>query len=53
MLQPEPKTLDEARGLVTADYQTYLEKEWIKELKEKYPVAVNEDVLEKVLVEYN
>jgi peptidyl-prolyl cis-trans isomerase SurA len=53
MLQPEPKTLDEARGLVTADYQTYLEKEWIKELKEKYPVAVNEDVLEKVLLEYN
>jgi len=48
-LDPEPKKLDEARGLATADYQTYLEKEWIIELREKYPVTVNEKVLQKLL----
>ena len=48
-LPPEPKKLDEARGLVTADYQTYLEDEWVKQLREKYPVVVNEKVLKKLL----
>ncbi len=45
VLKPEPKTLDEARGLVTADYQTFLEEQWITELRAKYPVTVNEEVL--------
>ncbi len=45
LIAPEPKSLSEARGLITADYQNYLEKEWIKELKGKYTVKVNEDVL--------
>ena len=46
--QPEPKTLREARGLVTSDYQVELEKNWVQMLKEKYPVKVNEKVLDKV-----
>ncbi len=45
IVQPEPKTLKEAKGLVTSDYQTYLEKEWIKELRAKYPVTVNEETV--------
>jgi peptidyl-prolyl cis-trans isomerase SurA len=45
VLKPEVKNLDEARGLVTADYQNYLEKQWIGELKTKYPVVVSEEVL--------
>ncbi len=52
IVPPQPKTLDEARGLITADYQDYLEKEWIKELKKKYPVKVNEKVLKKLIKEY-
>ena len=46
--KPEPKTLKEARGLVTSDYQVELEQEWVKSLKERYPVKVNEKVLDKV-----
>lgn len=48
VLEPEPKQLDEARGLITSDYQNYLEKNWIKELREKYPYSVNRDVLSSI-----
>lgn len=43
--QPQPKTLSEAKGFIVSDYQEYLEKQWIEELREKYTVQVNEDVL--------
>jgi peptidyl-prolyl cis-trans isomerase SurA len=45
---PEPKELDDARGQITSDYQTYLEEEWIKELKEKYPVEVDRSLLSRI-----
>ncbi len=48
IVAPEPKKLDEARGLITADYQNYLEQEWIKELRAKYPFKVNEAVLSSI-----
>ena len=48
VLKPEPKALNEAKGLITADYQNYLEKEWITSLKAKYPVEVNKVVLAKI-----
>jgi peptidyl-prolyl cis-trans isomerase SurA len=46
--KPEQKTLKEARGLVTSDYQVELEQKWVQSLKDKYPVTINEKVLEKV-----
>lgn len=39
--KPAPRSFTEARGLVIADYQDELERDWIKELKRKYPVHVN------------
>ena len=48
IVKPEPKKLDEARGIVTADYQTYLEKLWIQELRNKYKVEVNQELLSKI-----
>ena len=44
-----PKPLEEARGYVVADYQEKLEKDWIQSLREKYPVHVNQDVLNSVI----
>jgi peptidyl-prolyl cis-trans isomerase SurA len=41
----EPKSLKEAKGPATSDYQNYLEKEWIQELRNKYPVTVNNPAL--------
>ena len=45
---PEPKTLKEAKGLVTSDYQVELEERWIQDLHKKYPVQIDEKVLDKV-----
>ena len=48
LLKKYPECYTDVRGLVTADYQTYLEKEWIKALRAKYPVVVNEEVVASV-----
>ena len=47
--QSSPRSFNEAKGLVMSDYQNLLEEEWIKELKEKYPVSIDEKVLNDVL----
>ncbi len=46
IIAPMPKTLEEAKGVITADYQNYLEKDWMTGLKAKYPVQVNDAVLQ-------
>ena len=48
MLPPQPKSLDEARGVITSDYQKYLEVEMIKALRLKYPVVVYKQALNQV-----
>jgi peptidyl-prolyl cis-trans isomerase SurA len=45
MVPPEPKLLNEARGYHIADYQQYLEDQWISELRAKYRVKVNKKLL--------
>jgi len=45
ILPRTPKTLGESRGNVTAEYQNYLDAEWLAFLKKKYEVKVNEEVL--------
>ena len=52
VLAPEPKALDEARGIITSDYQTELEKQWVNRLREKYPVTVNQKIFDKVKSNY-
>jgi peptidyl-prolyl cis-trans isomerase SurA len=48
VLKPGVKELGEARGLITADYQNYLEKEWIDALRAKYPVTLHKEVLTNI-----
>lgn len=45
---PEPKLLDEARGVYISDYQQYLENKWLKELHSKHKVKVNRKVLKTI-----
>ncbi|MEI6060145.1 MAG: peptidylprolyl isomerase [Bacteroidota bacterium] len=51
VVAPEPKLLNEIRGVMTADYQNFLEKEWIGELRTKYPVVVNREVFSTILTQ--
>lgn len=43
-----PDTYEDVRGLVTADYQNQLEKEWVKQLRERYTYTVYPDVINTV-----
>lgn len=43
------KNLDEARGYVIAEYQDHLEKSWNEQLRNKYPVKVNEEVFKSMV----
>jgi peptidyl-prolyl cis-trans isomerase SurA len=47
--KPEPRTYEEAKGLVVNDYQVELEQKWLAELRKKYPVTVNQAVLASLL----
>ena len=48
IIPSKPKTLNEARGYAVADYQDFLEKEWIKELSNEFKVVTKQDVLKKL-----
>ena len=45
---PQPEDVNDIKGPVVSDYQNYLEKAWVEELKAKYPVKVDAKVLKKV-----
>jgi peptidyl-prolyl cis-trans isomerase SurA len=38
------KSLNDARGSVMSDYQTFLEREWVNTLMNKYPIQVDQQV---------
>ena len=48
LLKKGPEDYTDVIGLVTADYQDFLEKEWVAGLRRKYAVEVNKDVLATV-----
>ena len=44
-LPSQVKELKEAKGLITAAYQDYLETTWLDELRKKYPVTIDKEIL--------
>jgi len=46
-----PLAFEEARASVISDYQDYIEKTWLEQLKAKYPVKLNEKAKKYVLQE--
>ncbi len=42
------KPLNEVRGAVITDYQQRLEEKWLKSLKQKYQIKINESELKKL-----
>ena len=45
ILEAGPKEFKEAKGAITSDYQDFLEKEWLQELRAKHSVEINYDAL--------
>ncbi len=48
VIEPQPKSLSQIKGIVIADYQNYLEKTWISELRKKYPHTINKVVFDQI-----
>ncbi len=49
LVAPGIKTFEEARASIITDYQSELEKQWLENLKKKYPVAINKKGKKAVL----
>ncbi|MGL4332377.1 MAG: peptidylprolyl isomerase [Bacteroidales bacterium] len=48
ILNDYPESYLDIRGAVTADYQDYLEQEWLKDLRKKYKVKLNRNIIKTV-----
>lgn len=48
ILPKTPKNFIEVKGLVMSDYQTHKENLWIEQLRQKYNVVINNEVLKHV-----
>lgn len=48
VLKKGPEDYTDVKALVVADYQDQLEKDWVATLRKKYPVFVDENVLDTV-----
>jgi len=46
--KPEPLSFDEVKADLISGYQDWLTEEWIRQLKEKYPVKIDNLVFEEV-----
>ena len=48
VIEPQPKNLSQIKGIVTADYQNYLEKTWMSELRKRFPYTINKVVFDQI-----
>jgi peptidyl-prolyl cis-trans isomerase SurA len=48
VLDPEPRPFKEVTGEVMSAYQDYLDKKWIVQLKNDYPVLIDDSVLGEI-----
>ena len=46
---PAQKSLNESRGYVIAEYQNFLEKHWVDQLREEYDITINQDVFDALV----
>lgn len=48
VMEPVPLPFDEVQAEIISGFQDFLENEWLRQLKEKYTVKINNSVLEEV-----
>ena len=46
---PTPKKLNEAKGYAVAEYQDFLEKRWVEQLRQEYKVVINKEAFESLI----
>ncbi len=46
--EPEPRPFEEVQGEMMTGYQEFLENEWTRQLKEKYPVKIDNIVFNEI-----
>lgn len=51
-LPAQAKELTETRGRVISDFQDYIEKNWVAELQNRYPVTISKKALKKLKRKY-
>ncbi|MFO0468632.1 MAG: peptidyl-prolyl cis-trans isomerase, partial [Bacteroidota bacterium] len=49
ILPVSTKALEESKGYIIADYQDFLEKEWVDSLRKKYPVQISKAAFESLI----
>ena len=49
VVAPTNKSLKDARGYVVADYQDYLEKKWLEDLRKAYPIKIEDNALNSMI----
>lgn len=49
LTQPTAKKLSEAKGYAVAEYQDFLEKQWVEQLRKEYKVEVNRAVFDGLI----
>jgi peptidyl-prolyl cis-trans isomerase SurA len=48
ILKNGPESYSDVMGILTSDYQAYLEDQWMKELRHKYPVVIDQKTLKSI-----
>jgi peptidyl-prolyl cis-trans isomerase SurA len=48
-----PRTFEEIKGRVLSDYQTFIEEQWMEQLRAKFKVEINKKTLKKIKKELN
>ncbi|GAT61605.1 peptidylprolyl isomerase [Paludibacter jiangxiensis] len=48
ILKNGPESYSDVMGILTSDYQAYLEDQWMKELRRKYPVVIDQKTLKSI-----
>lgn len=52
-VKDDPKPMEEVRGQLIADYQAFLEQQWVEQLRQKYTVTINKPVYQQVISNLN
>jgi len=52
VLPPMNQELEEIKGKVISDYQNYLDKMWVQELRGKYKIEINEQALNHIIDQF-